>query len=189
LRIVNNIDVAFAQVWTVNDEENVLDLQASAGMCTPIDGGHSRAPIGRFKIGIIAESGEPHLTNTLLQDSGVSDPEWARREGMVAFAGCPLKVEERVLGVVAAFARRPLTEVTLQAFSSVADNLAQFIERKRAEGELRESEKRYRLLFENNLAGVFRSTQDGRILDCNQAFARILGCDSHEHGEGYGMGH
>jgi diguanylate cyclase (GGDEF)-like protein/PAS domain S-box-containing protein len=36
-------------------------------------------------------------------------------------------------------------------------------------------EARYRLLFERNLAGVYRTTLDGSILDCNDALARILG--------------
>ncbi|MHC5110694.1 MAG: PAS domain-containing sensor histidine kinase [Planctomycetota bacterium] len=31
------------------------------------------------------------------------------------------------------------------------------------------------LLFEQNLAGVYRTTLDGRILDCNKSFAAILG--------------
>jgi diguanylate cyclase (GGDEF)-like protein/PAS domain S-box-containing protein len=44
--------------------------------------------------------------------------------------------------------------------------------------ERRESEKRYRLLFERNLAGVFRTTLAGRILECNRAAAGILGYDS-----------
>ncbi|HEV2722133.1 MAG TPA: PAS domain S-box protein, partial [Thermoanaerobaculia bacterium] len=39
----------------------------------------------------------------------------------------------------------------------------------------KEIEERYRLLFERNLAGVFRTTVDGRILDCNDALARIFG--------------
>ena len=42
------------------------------------------------------------------------------------------------------------------------------------------------MLFERNLAGVFRSTTDGQILECNQAMANILGFDSpqkaREHG-------
>ena len=42
------------------------------------------------------------------------------------------------------------------------------------------SERRYRLLFERNLAGVYRTTLDGRLLDCNEAFARIYGYDSRE---------
>ena len=36
-------------------------------------------------------------------------------------------------------------------------------------------EQRYRQLFERNLAGVYRMDQDGRITDCNEACARILG--------------
>ncbi len=46
--------------------------------------------------------------------------------------------------------------------------------------ERRESEERYKLLFEQNVAGVFRTTPDGRILDCNSAFAGCLGYGSRE---------
>ena len=48
-------------------------------------------------------------------------------------------------------------------------------ERRIADERLRENEERYRLLFERNLAGVFRSTIDGRILEVNDALARIFG--------------
>lgn len=43
-----------------------------------------------------------------------------------------------------------------------------------------ESESRYKLLFERNVAGVFRTTKDGRILDCNDAFVQYLGYGSRE---------
>jgi PAS domain S-box-containing protein len=46
--------------------------------------------------------------------------------------------------------------------------------RRDAEKALRESEARYRLLFERNLAGIFRAAGDGRILEANTAFARML---------------
>jgi len=39
-------------------------------------------------------------------------------------------------------------------------------------------EASYRRLFERNLAGVYRSTLDGRLLDCNEAFARLYGYGS-----------
>ena len=53
-------------------------------------------------------------------------------------------------------------------------------ERRHAEQLLRESEERYRLLFERNLAGVFRSSIEGRVFDCNDAMARIFGYDSRD---------
>ncbi len=45
-------------------------------------------------------------------------------------------------------------------------------------GDLRRSEQRYRQLFERNLAGVVRADRQGRIIDCNDALAKILGYDS-----------
>jgi two-component system sensor histidine kinase/response regulator len=47
--------------------------------------------------------------------------------------------------------------------------------RKLAEEKVRASEVRYRQLFERNLAGIFRYTAEGKILDSNQAYANILG--------------
>jgi two-component system cell cycle sensor histidine kinase/response regulator CckA len=51
-------------------------------------------------------------------------------------------------------------------------------ERKHSERALRASESRYRLLFEENLAGILCTTLDGNVLECNEAFARMLGYSS-----------
>ena len=37
------------------------------------------------------------------------------------------------------------------------------------------SERQYRSLFERNMAGVYRSTIEGKLLDCNPAFAHMFG--------------
>ena len=52
------------------------------------------------------------------------------------------------------------------------------LEHRRADEAIRVSEERYHRLFERNLAGVCRSTSGGRFLDCNDAFARMLGHES-----------
>ena len=53
-------------------------------------------------------------------------------------------------------------------------------ERKRAEEALRDTEKRYRHIFENATVGIYRSTPRGTYLHVNPAFARILGYSSPE---------
>ena len=53
-------------------------------------------------------------------------------------------------------------------------------ERKRAEESLKCSEEKYRHLFEEDLTGDFIATLDGKVLDCNPAFAEIYGFDSCE---------
>jgi len=53
-------------------------------------------------------------------------------------------------------------------------------ERKRAEEALRESEEKYRSIFENAVEGFFQSTPEGHFLNVNLAFARIFGYASPE---------
>jgi GAF domain-containing protein/anti-anti-sigma regulatory factor len=136
--LVKHLDAAFARIWTLDAKENVLELQASAGMYTHLDGAHARVPVGRFKIGLIAEERRAHLTNSVVGDERVGDQEWARREGMVSFAGYPLIVDNKLVGVMAMFARHTVTQRALEAMESVANGIALGIERKLAEQTLLE---------------------------------------------------
>jgi signal transduction histidine kinase len=154
---VRHLGAAFARIWTIDPSAphrrgtrgmrgaegagaassiatpEVLVLAASAGMYTHLDGAHARVPVGALKIGKIAAERRPHLTNDVPNDERIADHEWARREQMVAFAGYPLIVGDRCVGVMAMFAREALTEDTLNAIAGVADAIAQGTERKRAE--------------------------------------------------------
>lgn len=56
--------------------------------------------------------------------------------------------------------------------------LSDITARKDAELARIESEQRYRLLFERNLAGIFRAEVGGNLLDCNPALVRMLGYHS-----------
>jgi PAS domain S-box-containing protein len=44
--------------------------------------------------------------------------------------------------------------------------------------EARLWQERYRVLFERNVAGIILTNVEGRIIDCNEPFARIFGFDS-----------
>lgn len=133
--LVDHLDAAFARIWVLNQEQEVLELRASSGLYTHLDGGHARVPLGAFKIGRIALNREPHLTNHVMEDEEVPEQAWARRENMVSFAGYPLVVEEKVVGVMALFAHRPLSSIHLDAMASIANAVALGIERKQIEEE------------------------------------------------------
>jgi PAS domain S-box-containing protein len=57
-------------------------------------------------------------------------------------------------------------------------------ERKKAEMYLKASEQRYRRFVERNAAGVFRTTWEGKFLECNDALLRVFGFDSAEEVKG-----
>jgi PAS domain S-box-containing protein len=79
--LVRHLDVAFARNWTLNAADGVLELKASAGLYTHLDGPHSRIKVGEFKIGRIASSRKPHMTNDVPHEPDVNDQAWAKREG------------------------------------------------------------------------------------------------------------
>ena len=138
---VGHLDGAFARIWTLDRAGAALELRSSAGMYRHIDGPHARVLVGQLKIGLIAQERKPLLTNSVLRDFHILDQEWAEREGMVAFAGYPLVVEDRLVGVWAMFARHPLTGDTLRGMEAVAKQIALGIERKRAEEAMREAKR------------------------------------------------
>lgn len=169
--VVRHLDAAFARIWILNEDENVLELQASAGMYTHINGAHSHIPVGDFKIGLIAKQRKPHLTNTVIEDPRVSDKEWAEREGMVAFAGYPLIVDNQLVGVIAMFCRHELNELTLIALASIADAIALGIKRKQTEVALAKQQQTLRVIIDNAPIWVWMTNINGRMLLVNKTFS------------------
>jgi PAS domain S-box-containing protein len=56
--------------------------------------------------------------------------------------------------------------------------LAQLADRKEAEEQLRDRERKFRSIFENALEGIFQTSADGRYISVNPALARLYGYDS-----------
>ena len=64
----------------------------------------------------------------------------------------------------------------LVAMFAVAATAEIWRDRERAaDGALLALERRYRRLFERNMAAVYTATKDGRLLDCNEMCARMFG--------------
>jgi PAS domain S-box-containing protein len=85
-------------------------------------------------------------------------------------------VEGRLIGVTALFARRPLPPDTLDALGSVADTIAQGIERKRAEERLREQA----VLLDKATDATLVLDPEDRVVYWNRGAERIYGWSAAE---------
>jgi PAS domain S-box-containing protein len=173
--VVQHLEAAFARIWTLSRDGKMLELRASAGLYTHLDGPHSRIPIGQLKIGTIAREQKPVLTNDIINDPRISDKTWAADEGISSFAGYPLLMGTRTLGVVAMFSRKPLTTGTAEALASIADLIAHGIERKHAEDKLRASERDLSLIIETIPGLVWCAAPDGELNYFNQRLLDYTG--------------
>ena len=122
--LVQQLGVAFARVWLFDEKAQVLELQASAGMYTHLDGARSRVPIGQLKIGRIAAQRQRHVSNDVASDPWIGSPAWAREQKLVAFAGYPLTVDGELIGVLAMFSCSPLGDITVDMLEAVCDAVA-----------------------------------------------------------------
>jgi transcriptional regulator with GAF, ATPase, and Fis domain len=153
------VDAALARVWLVlpsdiagsrglggetPDQARCLHLVASAGTpvgsaedWTRVDGHFRRIPLGAQKVGQIGASGEPVLiSNNLAESHWVARPDWARREGIVSFAGQPLIYRGDTLGVLAVFSRAEITPSESDWLRIFADHAAIAIANARAYDEV-----------------------------------------------------
>lgn len=112
------------------------------------------------------------------------DPFWQRRRelalelGLRAAWAVPIQAANgRMLGAVGVYrgvigAPQP-HDLTLLAHAAQLAGIA--IERHDNAAALRDSEAKYRSLYERVLDGVYRCSPDGRLLEVNPAFVRMLG--------------
>jgi diguanylate cyclase (GGDEF)-like protein/PAS domain S-box-containing protein len=107
----------------------------------------------------------------------------SERHGIRSSIFVPMAIEKRLFGSVGCSTvshETEWSEETVALLRITGEIFASAIERSRTYRALRASEQRHRLLFERNLAGVYHNTLDGRMIDCNDALAEMLGYDSKE---------
>jgi PAS domain S-box-containing protein len=171
LSVVKHMDGAFARVWTLNAADSMLELQASSGIYSHINGHHGRIPVGTMKVGKVAQFGAPQISENLLADPDILDKEWVVRERMVAFIGFPLFLEGNLVGVMAMFSRNRLPDDSMELFGSVSDSIAQGIVRKQAE----ESGGRQAALLDQANDAIVVIGMDDRVSFRNAAADRLYG--------------
>lgn len=172
--MIRHLDAALARIWILEAGSDILELCGAAGLDTRTDGDLAHVVLGEHKIGQIAQDEEPYLTNDVSTDHAIGNSEWTRRERLVSFAGYPLRVEDRIVGVMAMYSRKPIDHDMLNALSTIADAISLGIARKtadaarrRAEGKLRSQAERLEILYE-------LSKQLGAELDAQVLVQKVI---------------
>ena len=134
--LVAHLDGAFAGIWTLDESEAWLEPLAAAGANRPAGGTGPRTRVGEGTIGAIARDRAPRLACGADVDRGEDGRDWTRCEGVAAFAGYPLLLHGKLIGVLAVFAHQEFSPPALDALAAVADGVALGIDRTRAEREV-----------------------------------------------------
>jgi PAS domain-containing protein len=132
--------------------------------------------------GRVLASGQPAWIVDAPEDAGFPRADAARRGGLRAGFGFPLRSPRGVLGVMEFFSRdlRPPDEPLLATMSALGSQVGQFVARRRAEGKVRASESQLRAMLESALDAVVTMGADGRVIRWNHAAEAIFGYTANE---------
>ncbi len=160
-------------------EGDELVCRAASGPVAPLLG--ARRASGASASGRAVSEGLVMNCDDIELDDQVDGATY-RPCGIRSVIAAPLLRAKDVVGALTCCAKAPgafsdLDAYTLQLLAGFA---ASAFLQARAFEDRRLSEERYRLLFERNIAGVFRSKRNGQILDCNDSIVGYLGYASRE---------
>jgi PAS domain S-box-containing protein len=170
--LVHYLNATQARIWIYDADERQLKLHATGGLLPKSSGPNK--PRLDVELTLVAEA-KPILIPKVLGDSRFIDQDWAKRAGIVAYAGYPLVLEDRLVGLMSICADKPLGEGVIQEMASVANGIALCIERKRSAEALDASEIKYRTVVENIKEVIFQTDRDGRWTFLNPAWTEITG--------------
>ncbi len=178
--MVRHAPAAFGRIWVLDPVENVYRLRASAGLYTRLNGEYSRIPVDWIYEKTFSAF-KPEIATDVQRTHHVRDPAWATEQGLVAWVTHPLVVRGQIIGLMVMFGRQNFDADTLDELASVADAIAQFLERKHAEAALREREDLFRRVFEAAADGlVITDLESGQILEVNPAICAMHGYSREE---------
>ncbi|MBD1860863.1 MULTISPECIES: PAS domain S-box protein [Trichocoleus] len=134
--VAQQLEAAFVRIWTFNADTNLLELQAIAGQHSHTEDFPSLISLGISIVGFIAQNRTPYLSHDVSKDLCIGATEWVQQEGMQTFVGYPLIVEDRLVGVMALFSRKVITDTVQNFLGWVANSIAVAIDRAWAREEL-----------------------------------------------------
>ena len=132
--------------------------------------------------GRLLEAGRPVWISETPDDRNFPRAAAARREGLHAAFGFPLRSPRGIVGLMEFFSRevREPDERLLETMAVIGSQVGQLVARRHAEAEVRASESRLRAMLEAALDAVVTMDARGRVLGWNHAAETTFGYLAHE---------
>ncbi len=178
----------YGALWTLDRQADVLRCLESWS-ATPGEFPHFDAltfatayPRGLGMPGRAWVSGEPIWTPNRAEDAEFPRARSFREDGLRSGLAFPVSVAGDVVAVMEFFSRavRPLEEPLVEMLGSSSGQIGRFIERRRADEELKRSEERFRTLFDEAPVAYHELDADGIIRRVNRAECELLGYTAEE---------
>jgi len=181
------LDWELAEYWEVDAERESMHFvtawkrpgrDTSSYEATAAQASYRR---GEGLAGKVWETGAPVSVTDLATDESPRSVA-AVAAGLRGIVGFPVRSGRRVVGMIAlhTWAPRELDEGLLAVMSDVGSQIGEFVERKRAEVALQESEKRMRSVLDNVSDGLATIEQTGIIESANPAVVKLFGYPEEE---------
>ncbi len=172
----------FGELWEVDERQEALrcvDLWNAESYDRPALFEGRRAALLRRDEGLPGRVWQRHLplwiadlSDDMLAQSG----SFARASDLRGGFAIPLRNGPDVIGVMAFYSQeaRQANDDHLSMLSALGGQIGQFMERKRVEQGLRDSEERYRSVIAALDEGIILVDRAGRVIACNASCERIL---------------
>jgi GAF domain-containing protein/ActR/RegA family two-component response regulator len=180
---IDVLDSSIARLWLLEEDGQTLSLGAQAGMAAVE---RSRVPVGTGLVGTIVATRAPLAITDVLADPRTRDTNLLRAEGIVSFAGVPLRVGDRVLGALGVGVREPreYSEADLSLLQSLAAQAAIALDNARLFGDeqtrraylaaVLEINKKIAALAPTSTLLTSIAEEAARLLDVDNAGFRLL---------------
>src|SRR2546423_4251494 len=185
--LCSTLDWELAEYWEVDAEREVMHFvtawkrpgrDTTSYEATATETSYRR---GEGLAGRVWESGSPVSVLDVASDDSPRAAA-AVAAGLKGIVGFPVRSGRRVVGMIAlhTWAPRELDEGLLAGMNDVGSQIGEFVERKRAEVALQESEKRMRSVLDNVSDGLATIEQSGIIESANPAVVKLFGYSEQE---------
>jgi transcriptional regulator with GAF, ATPase, and Fis domain len=197
-QMMKDEEVALARIWLLDkgdicetcvlrkecpNQDSCLHLTASKGrnikgksVWSDLDGNFSRIPIGIRKVGYVGKSGESVYLSDLLttKSSWIANEDWIKAEKIEGFAAHPLKFQDDILGVIAVFSRKNISQESFEWLRVYAEQASIAIANARAFEEI--EKLRQKLEDENDYLKeeIEETAQHKFLIGKSPVWAKIL---------------